>query len=93
MASNFVGPAWDILKQATQKDKALYVNDVSGAFTLCIGTWSQSVQQYYESTNLGKLVTIKWGNKSASFVPQGGLKYIVKPENIKIVGGGAIAWN
>merc|ERR1712137_466404 len=91
--AGFVGPIYDIIKKEFQKDTVRYINDVSGPFNLCIGSFSQPVQQYYESSNLGRLVTIKWGGKSATFAPQAGLQYVVQPNQIKLVGGGSIPWN
>ena len=88
----WIGPVYDIIQKALAKSYVRYINDVNGSFTLCIGTWSQPVSQYYDSSNLGKLVTIKYNGKSASFVPQANLQYVVQPSCIKIVGGGSIPW-
>lgn len=93
MAANFVGPVYDIIKKTLEKSTVRYINDVNGAFTLCIGDWSQSVNHYYESSNLGKPVTIKYNGKSGSFVPQANLQYIIQSQSIKIVGGGSISWS
>jgi hypothetical protein len=91
---NFVGPVYDILKQALSRNSVRYVNDLGGShFTLCVGDWSQPVSCYYDSTVLGKRITIKHNGKSASFVPQANLQYIVQKDSIKIVGGGSIPWS